>query len=89
MAIGVGTQWLFNFVFSLTTPYMIHSLGWGTFLLWGVFDAVIATFAFLFLKETKGLSLEAIAHQQFKTSASSEGTILTKQTETVGHEPAP
>lgn len=72
VAIGVGSQWLFNFVFSLTTPYMISSMGWGTFLLWGVFDAVIAVLAFVFLKETKGLSLEAIAHQKFKKGASRE-----------------
>ncbi|KAJ8114472.1 hypothetical protein ONZ43_g4895 [Nemania bipapillata] len=35
IAIGVASQWLWNFVFSLTTPYMIASLGWGTFLVWG------------------------------------------------------
>jgi MFS family permease len=35
VAIGVASQWLWNFVFSLTTPYMMTSLGWGTFLLWG------------------------------------------------------
>ncbi|KAI0829144.1 general substrate transporter [Hypoxylon sp. FL0890] len=66
VAVGVASQWLFNFIFSLTTPYMISSLGWGTFLLWGIFDVVIAVLAFIFLKETRGLSLEAIAHQRFK-----------------------
>jgi len=65
IAVGVGSQWLFNFVFSLTTPYMITNMGWGTFLLWGLFDAVIAVLTFLFLKETKGLSLEEIAHNNF------------------------
>jgi Sugar (and other) transporter len=44
---------------------MITNLGWGTFLLWGLFDAVIAIVTFLFLKETKGLSLEEIAHNDF------------------------
>lgn len=83
MAIGVGSQWLFNFVFSLATPYMISSLGWGTFLLWGIFDAVIAVLAFIFLKETKGLSLEAIANQEFNRGTSEGSTVLhTKQTET-------
>lgn len=65
IAVGVSSQWLFNFVFSLATPYMITNLGWGTFLLWGLFDAVIALLTFLFLKETKGLSLEEIAHNNF------------------------
>lgn len=43
--------------------------GWGTFLLWGLFDAVIATISFFFLRETKGLSLETIAHQEFRKNA--------------------
>jgi len=28
IAIGVSSQWLFNFVFSVATPYMITNLGW-------------------------------------------------------------
>lgn len=79
VAVGVGSQWLFNFVFSLTTPYMITNMGWGTFLLWGVFDLVIALVAFFFLKETKGLSLETIAHQDFKKGSSEDDSIPTKQ----------
>ncbi|KAI1458710.1 general substrate transporter [Annulohypoxylon moriforme] len=70
VAVGVASQWLFNFVFTLTTPYMISSMGWGTFLLWGIFDAVIAVLAFIYLKETRGLSLEAIAHQHFQSGNS-------------------
>lgn len=27
IAIGVSTQWLFNFIFSFTTPYMIKNMG--------------------------------------------------------------
>jgi hypothetical protein len=51
---------------------MISDLGWGTFLLWGIFDLVIAVLAFLFLKETKGLSLEIIAHQRFKKGSTAD-----------------
>lgn len=65
IAAGVSSQWLFNFTFSIATPYMIQNLGWGTFLLWGIFDAVIAVCTFLFLQETRGLSLEEIAHSDF------------------------
>ncbi|KAL6849437.1 hypothetical protein ACO1O0_008977 [Amphichorda felina] len=72
IATGVASQWLFNFIFSLTTPYMMESMGWGTFLLWGIFDAVISIVTFFFLKETKGMSLEAIAHQRFKKGGSSD-----------------
>ncbi|KAI0845820.1 general substrate transporter [Daldinia vernicosa] len=74
VAVGVASQWLFNFVFSLTTPYMISSLGWGTFLLWGIFDAVISVLAFAFLKETRGLSLEVIAQQRFKGGSAPNNT---------------
>ncbi|KAF4120569.1 MFS quinate transporter [Geosmithia morbida] len=63
MSAGVASQWLFNFVFSFATPYMMDDMGWGTFLLWGVFDIVIAIIVFFFIKETKGLSLEQIAHR--------------------------
>lgn len=37
----------------------------GTFLLWGLFDATIAILSFLFLRETKGLSLEQIGRDDF------------------------
>jgi sugar porter (SP) family MFS transporter len=83
IAIGVASQWLFNFVFSLTTPYMIDDMGWGTFLLWGVFDLIIAIGAFLFLKETKGLSLETIAHQRFDRSASADDFAAAKGIERI------
>lgn len=51
---------------------MMESMGWGTFLMWGIFNIVISVLAFLFLKETKDLSLEAIAHQRYKKKASIE-----------------
>ncbi|KAI2627083.1 general substrate transporter [Hypomontagnella submonticulosa] len=79
VAVGVASQWLFNFIFSLTTPYMISSMGWGTFLLWGIFDAVIAILAFAFLKETRGLSLETIAHQRFKAGSSPNDALDNKK----------
>lgn len=66
---------------------MISNLGWGTFLLWGIFDTVIAILSFFFLKETKGLSLEAIAHQQFNREISGEDAILTKHVNAADHQP--
>ncbi|KAK5706667.1 hypothetical protein LTR97_001657 [Elasticomyces elasticus] len=62
IAVGVASQWLFNFVFSLTTPYMIKDMGWATFLLWGLFDVCIAGFAWFVLTETQGKSLEEITN---------------------------
>ena len=45
---------------------MISDMGWGTFLFWGLADAVIAVGSWFLLKETKGLSLEQITHTDFK-----------------------
>ena len=39
---------------------MIKNMGWGTFLLWGLFDLCIAAFAWFILTETQGKSLEEI-----------------------------
>lgn len=62
MAVAVATQCLGNFVFSIATPYMIKNLGWGTFVLWGLFGCLIALYGWFGLIETKGRSLESIAH---------------------------
>ena len=41
---------------------MIKNMGWGTFLLWGLFDFLIAFYSWFGLMETKGKSLEQISH---------------------------
>uniref|UniRef100_A0A8H7K6L7 Major facilitator superfamily (MFS) profile domain-containing protein n=1 Tax=Bionectria ochroleuca TaxID=29856 RepID=A0A8H7K6L7_BIOOC len=58
IAIGTSTQWLFNCVFSLATPYAVRNLGWKTFLMFGIFNYALVVFVFFFIKETKGKSLE-------------------------------
>ena len=63
VGVGVASQWLWAFVFTLSTPYMINNLGkggWGTFLFWGLCNVVIAICAYLFIKETNKKSLEEI-----------------------------
>ncbi|CAI7652228.1 unnamed protein product [Penicillium pancosmium] len=60
VAFGVGSQWLFNFVWSFSTPYIMEGIGWGTFLLFGVLDIFIVAFTFFCLKETAGKTLEEI-----------------------------
>ncbi|KAI4726890.1 general substrate transporter [Aureobasidium sp. EXF-10728] len=62
IGIAVSSQWLWNFVYSISTPYMIKNMGWGTFLFWGIADLVIAAGAWFFLDETRGRSLEDITH---------------------------
>lgn len=39
---------------------MQQDLGWGTFLVWAVFNTIIAIVSAIFLKETKGKTLEEI-----------------------------
>lgn len=63
VATGVASQWLWNFVFTLATPYMIDNISYGTFLIWGLFNVVIAVFSWFFLTETRGLALEEINSQ--------------------------
>ena len=57
-SVGVSTQWLFNFMYSLVTPYMIEKMGSYVFIFYAALDVIIAVFVLLFLEETKGRSLE-------------------------------
>ncbi|KAN0067793.1 General substrate transporter [Elaphomyces granulatus] len=60
VACGVGSHWLFNFFWSSITPYIITSMGWATFLLFGILDMAILAFVHFCLKETARKSLEEI-----------------------------
>lgn len=84
IAVGVASQWLFAFVFTLTTPYMIDNIKWGTFLLWGLFDFCIAAFAIFCLEETRGKSLEEIT----KVASASSGKGLVDDDDDVVNERA-
>ncbi|KAJ6186785.1 hypothetical protein N7519_008086 [Penicillium mononematosum] len=57
-SVAVSTQWLFNFLFSLVTRYMMDSWGSYVFLFYAVLDIIMAIIVFFFVKETKGKSLE-------------------------------
>jgi sugar porter (SP) family MFS transporter len=58
VGMGAATQWLFNFCITEITPSAINHLGWKTFLMFGIFCMSMGTWAFFFIKETKGKSLE-------------------------------
>lgn len=62
VSVGMSTQWLFNLMYSLVTPYMLAGMGWGTFLFYAVADILTVLFVWICLKETRGLSLEQIEH---------------------------
>ena len=53
-----STQWLFNFVITRITPEAINHIGWRTFIMFGVFCIGMCAFVTIFIKETKGKTLE-------------------------------
>lgn len=64
IAIGTSTQWLFNFVFSQVTPHAVKNLGWKTFVMFCVFNWALVVYVWLFIKETKGKSLEDMEERE-------------------------
>ncbi|KAF2001023.1 quinate permease [Amniculicola lignicola CBS 123094] len=58
VSMGSATQWLFNFMWTKITPEAINNIKWRTFLMFGILCACMSVFAFLFIKETKGKTLE-------------------------------
>jgi MFS family permease len=58
VAMGAATQWLFNFVITEVTPHAVNTIKWRTFLMFGIFCFANGLFAFFFIKETKGKTLE-------------------------------
>ncbi|KAJ6120484.1 hypothetical protein N7523_004764 [Penicillium sp. IBT 18751x] len=58
VGLGAASQWLFNFVITEVTPRAIHSIGWRTFLMFGIFCTAMGIFVAIFVKETKGRTLE-------------------------------
>lgn len=60
IATSVGAQWLLNFVYSFSTPYMMDSWDWGTFLFYGILDLLCGAFAWFIVKETRNKTLEEI-----------------------------
>lgn len=60
MGMTVAAHWLFSFVFSFSTPYMMASMEWGIFAFYAVFCAVMAVWAAFFIKETRDKVLETV-----------------------------
>ncbi|GAA6010161.1 hypothetical protein JCM10207_005645 [Rhodosporidiobolus poonsookiae] len=66
VSITTGAQWLWNFGIGYATPYLVDTgagragLGAKVFWIWGGCCFVAIAFAFFFIPETKGLSLEQI-----------------------------
>ncbi|KAJ2785448.1 hypothetical protein H4R18_000531 [Coemansia javaensis] len=57
-SVTTGTNWISNFVVALTSPILLQAIGWRLFLAFSIVMVVNLVVIFLFLPETKGLSLE-------------------------------
>jgi len=58
MSIAASSNWMNNFIVGQVTPTMLTHLGFGTFVFFGAFSFIGGVFVWLFVPETKGLSLE-------------------------------
>ncbi|KIW78343.1 hypothetical protein Z517_08178 [Fonsecaea pedrosoi CBS 271.37] len=59
--LSMFTQWTFSLVITKTTPYMITSMGYGMFFLFGGLWVIAILFVYFFVPETKGVPLEHMA----------------------------
>ncbi|GAA5959624.1 hypothetical protein JCM8115_001270 [Rhodotorula mucilaginosa] len=66
VSLTTGSQWLLNFAIGYATPYLVDKgpgkagLGSNVFFIWGGCCVIGLVFAYFFVAETKGLSLEQI-----------------------------
>jgi MFS transporter, SP family, sugar:H+ symporter len=60
MAAALMLQWLCNFAIAKLTPIMLANITWGTFLVFGMSCILMATFAAIFVPETKNVPLETV-----------------------------
>jgi MFS family permease len=59
--LGAAMQWLMNLVISKITPYLIASIGYGTFFFFAAWLVLGFLYVWFFVPETKGVSLEHMA----------------------------
>ncbi|EON69551.1 hypothetical protein W97_08811 [Coniosporium apollinis CBS 100218] len=58
VALTTADQWLWSFIVSRTTPYMITSLGYGTYFFFASLMVLMGFWAWWCIPETKGKTLE-------------------------------
>ncbi|KAJ7040596.1 general substrate transporter [Mycena alexandri] len=92
VATGVGSQWLWNFMYSFSVSYMMAAMNEYIFLFFGVADIFVVLFTIFVLKETRGLSLEEVqgiyssdpaAKKRFSVASATETSSVDKAGERV------
>ena len=63
VAIATFMLWAANFVVSLTFPYLLHSVGGYSFVIYGAMCVLCLAFVLKYLHETKGKTLEEIENE--------------------------
>ncbi|KAK9458895.1 putative MFS monosaccharide transporter [Lipomyces oligophaga] len=58
MALTTCSNWFNNFIIGLITPPMINGIGFGTYVFFGVFSLLSGIWTYLYVPETKGITLE-------------------------------
>uniref|UniRef100_L2GAC4 Quinate permease n=1 Tax=Colletotrichum fructicola (strain Nara gc5) TaxID=1213859 RepID=L2GAC4_COLFN len=58
VSITTATTWLGSFIIARSTPYMISDLGYGAYFFFSSILMLMGIWAFFFVPETKGLTLE-------------------------------
>ncbi|KAF2832976.1 general substrate transporter [Ophiobolus disseminans] len=59
-SLATASNWIFTFLVVEITPISINSIGWRTYVYFGVFNAFFLPLIFFFYPETRGMSLENI-----------------------------
>jgi len=59
-AIGVSSNWLWNFTVVMITPILINRLAWRTYLIFMATNVVFIPIIYLFFPETSNLALEEV-----------------------------
>ncbi|KAF7125704.1 hypothetical protein CNMCM5793_001997 [Aspergillus hiratsukae] len=59
-SISTASNWIFNYMIVQIIPPSIQNIGWGTYVIFAVFNACWVPCIYFFYPETKGLQLEEI-----------------------------
>ncbi|PIA96083.1 putative quinate permease [Cercospora beticola] len=87
VALSVATIWLCNFIIGVATPPMLASLGYGTYIFFAAWCGLAGVWAFLFVPETQGKTLEQMDEAFGDTSGQEEMAIMAEAQRTVSIAP--
>jgi hypothetical protein len=59
-SISTASNWIINYMIVQITPPAIKNIGWRTYIIFAVLNAVFVPIIYVFFPETKGLELEAV-----------------------------